>query len=109
MEREGGREGNSEGIGDDKLRIGNWMIGEGELTRVEYQGRFLSMGGVWSTYGAGAENGTAKNCKIAPWQDRPAETTAGNRSRPPVCYVKKLIFFTFDFSHFLDIINIYFL
>ena len=28
------------------------------------------MGGVWNTYGAGVENGIAKNCKIAPRQDR---------------------------------------
>ena len=35
---------------------------------------FLSMGGVWNTYGAGAENGIVKNCKIPPRQDRRPDT-----------------------------------
>lgn len=38
------------------------------------------MGGVWNTYGAGAENGIVKNCKIPPRQDRPPDTI--RRSRP---------------------------
>lgn len=80
------------------------MIDWGEIgikDRRTGRGDFLSMGGVWNTYGAGAENGIVKNCKIPPRQDCPA-----GQYQKITPYVKKLIFFTFDFYYFLDIMNI---
>lgn len=66
------------GIGDETGSGGwGWILGcgRGALSKGEREGRdewgmrFLSMGGVWNTYGAGAEMEGWNNCKIAPGQD----------------------------------------
>lgn len=76
--------------------VGEWGKRGWRMGRWEWEMRFLSMGGVWNTYGAGVKMECWKNCKIAPVKI----ATAGNSDGRKNANVKKPIFFTFTLAIF---------